>query len=167
MTADEPIHKSQARPRQAVATHPLSLRLHPDPVLREVCHPVERFDSWLSDLLDEMLSLMRVHDGIGLAAPQVGIAQRLFVAEIRGRCVCLVNPVIAARCGSDRATEGCLSLPGIYVDVQRDQQVEVQGYDVYGRRRRHRAEGLWARVIQHEIDHFDGVLICDKAHRNI
>jgi peptide deformylase len=122
---------------------------------------VERFDSWLSDVLDEMLSLMRIHDGIGLAAPQVGIAQRLFVAEIRGRPVCLINPVIVARYGSDRTTEGCLSLPGIYVDVPRDLQIEVQGYDVYGRRRRHRAEGLWARVIQHEIDHFDGVLICD------
>jgi len=114
-----------------------------------------------------MLALMRVHNGIGLAAPQVGITQRLFVAEIRGRFVCLVNPVIAARCASDRMTEGCLSLPGVYVDVERDRQVEVQGYDVYGRRREHCVEGLWARVIQHEIDHLDGVLICDKAHRGI
>jgi peptide deformylase len=115
----------------------------------------------LSDVLADMLELMLAHEGIGLAAPQVGITQRLFVAEIHGRSMCLVNPVIVARCGSDRMTEGCLSLPGVYVDVQRDGQIEVQGFDAQGRKQRHCVEGLWARVVQHEIDHLDGVLICD------
>jgi peptide deformylase len=147
--------------------HPLSLRFHPDPVLRDTCHPVERFDSWLSDVLHEMLALMRVHDGIGLAAPQVGITKRLFVAELQGYSVCLVNPVITARNGSDRMAEGCLSLPGIHVDIRRDWQIEARGFDVQGRRRRHRVEGLWARVMQHEIDHLNGVLICDKPHLRI
>jgi peptide deformylase len=147
--------------------HPLSLRFHPDPVLRDACHPVERFDSRLSGVLDEMLTLMRIHNGIGLAAPQVGITQRLFVAEIHGRSVSLVNPVIIGRSGSDRMTEGCLSLPGVQVEVERNRQVEVQGYDAQGRKQRHCVEGLWARVMQHEIDHLDGVLICDKAPRSI
>ncbi|RPJ27172.1 MAG: peptide deformylase [Planctomycetaceae bacterium] len=145
----------------------LQLRLYPDAVLRTISNPIERFDSWLLDLRADMLALMRAHEGIGLAAPQVGIAQRLFVAEIHGRSVCLVNPEIAARAGSDRMLEGCLSLPGVQVDIERDRQVEVQGYDAYGRRRRHCVKGLWARVVQHEIDHLNGVLICDKAHQSI
>jgi peptide deformylase len=150
----------------AVVTRPLSLRIHPDPVLREACRPVERFDSCLSDILEEMLTFMRSHEGIGLAGPQVGIAQRLFVAEIQGCSVCLTNPLITAHSGSDRMTEGCLSLPGVHVDVQRDRQIEVQGFDAQGRKQDYRVEGLWARVIQHEIDHLDGVLICDKVHRS-
>lgn len=145
----------------------LQLRLYPDAALRTICNPIERFDSWLLDLLADMLALMRAHEGIGLAAPQVGIAQRLFVAEIRGRSVCLVNPEIAACAGADRMLEGCLSLPGVQVDIERDRQVEVQGYDAYGRRRRHCVQGLWARVVQHEIDHLNGVLICDKTHQSI
>lgn len=129
--------------------------------MRRLCCPVERFDSWLSDVLDEILALMRAHNGIGLAAPQAGITQRLFVAEIHGRSMCLVNPVIVTRCGSDLMTEGCLSLPGVYVDVQRDRQIEVQSFGAQGRKQRHCVDGLWARVVQHEIDHLDGVLICD------
>jgi peptide deformylase len=161
------ISQAPVRPDHLVAVRPLSLRVHPDSVLRDTCHPVERFDSWLSDVLEEMLVLMRVRDGIGLAGPQVGIRQRLFVAEIQGYSMCLVNPVITARSGSDRMTEGCLSLPGVHVDVRRDLRIEVHGFDAQGRKQRHRVDGLWARVMQHEIDHLDGVLICDKARRSV
>jgi peptide deformylase len=147
--------------------HPLSLRFHPDPILRQTCRPVDRFDTWLSDVLEEMLLLMRIHQGIGLAAPQVGITQRLFVAEIDGYPICVVNPAIVARSGSDRMAEGCLSLPGLHVDIQRDRRVEVQGFDAQGRKRSYHVEGLWARVMQHEVDHLDGVLICDNVHRDI
>ena len=87
---------------------PLRLRLYPDPLLREPCEPVERFDSWLSDVFEEMLALMRTHDGIGLAGPQAGLTQRLFVTEIDGRTLCLANPVILAGGGRDRMAEGCL-----------------------------------------------------------
>jgi len=127
---------------------------------------VERFDSWLADVLEEMRVLMRVHQGIGLAGPQAGIAQRLFVAKIQRRSLCLINPTITARDGSDLMTEGCLSLPDVQVDVQRPWRIEVQGFDARGRRRAYCVEGLWARVMQHEIDHLDGVLICDKAYQN-
>ena len=167
MTAGELGEISRVDTQHPIIARPLGLRLHPDPVLRSVCCPVERFDSWLSDVLDEMLMLMRIRDGIGLAAPQVGITERLFVAEIQGYSACLVNPVITARSGSDRMTEGCLSLPGVHMDIQRQWRIEVQGLDAYGRRQRHCFEGLWARVMQHEIDHLDGVLICDKARRGI
>jgi len=145
----------------------LHLRVYPDAVLRTLCRPVDRFDTWLADVVAEMRAVMRTSRGIGLAGPQVGIAQRLFVAEIDRQSLCVVNPVILARCGSERMVEGCLSLPGVQVDVQRDRQVEVQGYDAHGCRCRHQLEGLWARVVQHEIDHLNGVLICDKAQQNI
>jgi peptide deformylase len=145
----------------------LHLRFYPDAVLRTVRHPIDRFDTWLTDLRDEMLALMRTTGGIGLAGPQVGILQRLFVAEIDRQAVCLVNPVITARSGSGRMEEGCLSLPGVYTDVQRAWQIEVQGFNGQGRKRTCCVEGLWARVMQHEIDHLDGVLICDRAHQGL
>jgi peptide deformylase len=162
MAKNEVVQKCRGRAGEPFVVRPLSLKLYPDPLLRDLCHPVERFDSWLSDVLEEMLVLMRVHEGVGLAAPQVGITQRLFVVEIQGHSVCLINPVITVRNGSDRMDEGCLSLPGTYVDVQRDWQIEVQGFDARGRRQKHRVEGLWARVMQHETDHLDGILICDR-----
>ena len=167
MATGEPTQESQARTDHGVTMPPLSLRLHPDPVLRDVCHPVERFDRWLSDVLDEMLTLMRTHKGIGLAAPQVGITQRLFVAEIQGQPLCLANPTIVMGSGIDQMVEGCLSLPGVHTNVRRNWQIEVQGFDAQGRKRKHRVDGLWARVVQHETDHLDGVLICDKAYRTI
>jgi peptide deformylase len=108
-----------------------------------------------------MLALMRAHAGIGLAGPQVGLSQRLFVAEFEGQSVCLANPVILERGGRDRMAEGCLSLPGLNVELDRDHQVAVEGYDIHGQKEKHLLEGLWARIMQHEIDHLDGVLICD------
>ncbi len=139
----------------------LTLRIYPDSVLRQVCEPVERFDRWLGDVLDEMLVLMRANNGIGLAGAQVGITQRLFVSEIDEQTICLVNPVITSRTYQGEMVEGCLSLPGVQVNVARNQEIEIQGYDSRGRKRKHRVQGLWARVMQHEIDHLDGVLICD------
>jgi peptide deformylase len=156
----------RANPPHPVASRALNLRLHPDPVLRTVCYPMERFDQWLSDVVDEMLSLMRIHDGIGLAAPQVGITKRFFVAQIGRRSICLANPVLVSSQGSDQMTEGCLSLPGVQVNIERNLQIEVQGFDVHGRAQRHRVDGLWARVMQHEMDHLDGVLISDHQAKN-
>jgi peptide deformylase len=148
-----------------ITGRPLSLKLYPDSALRSVCHAVETFDGWLSDVVNEMLALMRIHNGIGLAAPQVDIAQRFFAAEINGQSLCLVNPVLVARRGRGRMTEGCLSLPGVDVNIQRNSQIEVQGFDVHGCTQRYHVEGLWARVVQHEIDHLDVILICDYEKR--
>lgn len=144
-------------------TESLSLRIHPDSVLRQVCEPVEGFDSTLRDLRDEMLRLMRAEEGIGLAAPQVGIPRRLFVCEIEGQSMSLVNPRIDSGVGSDNMVEGCLRLPDTQVDVTRRQGIRVTAYDAYGRRKQMEASGLWARVMQHESDHLNGVLICDHG----
>jgi peptide deformylase len=110
-----------------------------------------------------MLCLMRRNNGIGLAAPQVGITKRLFVCEIEGYTISLINPQISDVGGQAEMIEGCLSLPGVHVNVTRNEQLHVQGYDSEGRRKELKMSGLWARVAQHEIDHLNGVLICDHG----
>jgi len=143
--------------------HRLSLVLHPDPLLRAVCAPVVRFDSTLRDLLEEMQALMNEHGGIGLAGPQVAIKQRVIVCRIGERSLRLMNPEVQAVGASGWLTEGCLSLPDIRVTVVRPERIEAQGYDDRGHRRSLSATGLWARVIQHELDHLNGVLILDHG----
>jgi len=139
----------------------LSLVLYPDAVLRAVCEPVETFDGALRDVADEMLALMCQHQGIGLAAPQVGLRQRLFVCGIGERCFALANMRVGDSADPHDFVEGCLSLPGVQVSVRRPERIRITGYDLWGRRRSFGATGLWARVIQHELDHLNGVLICD------
>jgi len=148
--------------RQPIA-RPLRLRLYPDPVLRQACEPVEEFDSTLADVLDEMLALMRMHQGTGLAGPQVGILRQLFVAQIGDDVVRLLNPEITGVRGWLTMREGCLSLPGFEAMLGRSRVIRVMGYDPRGRKQALRVEGIWARVMQHEINHLSGVLICDHA----
>jgi peptide deformylase len=141
----------------------LSLVLHPDPLLRAVCPPVEGFDSTLRDLFQEMCDLMLAHQGIGLAGPQVAVKQRMLVCQIGARQLRLTNPEVRAAGTSGSMTEGCLSLPGVQVTICRPERIQVKGYDDYGRQRCFDATGLWARVIQHELDHLNGVLILDHG----
>jgi peptide deformylase len=144
--------------------HRLSVVLYPDQVLRAVCQPVDTFDSALRDLAEEMLALIRQHQGIGLAAPQVGRQHRLIVCGIQERLFALTNFEVKDATEPREFVEGCLSLPGVQVNVRRPERIRVTGYDVHGQRRSFGAVGLWARVIQHELDHLNGVLICDYNH---
>lgn len=139
----------------------LRLRIHPDPALRTKAAPVERFDGNLQAIIKEMMNLMRLHEGIGLAAPQVGIALRIIVAEIGSRPIALANPEILDSSGQQEMVEGCLSLPGVEVNVVRKKRVAIDGIISRGKRIRLSVSGLAARVVQHEIDHLNGVLICD------
>jgi peptide deformylase len=162
-------YRSHAQPGAGITGHPsrirpLALVFHPDPVLRTVCEPVDTFDSTLRDVAEEMLALMHHHEGIGLAAPQVGLRQRLIVASIANHRLVLVNPEILAASGPRDFVEGCLSLPGVQANVRRPERIRVAGYDAHGRRRSFGAVGLWARVVQHEVDHLNGVLILDYDH---
>lgn len=112
-----------------------------------------------------MFETMYAADGIGLAAPQVGIGRRLFVIDIREPDVeplAVVNPVIVESTGSEKGEEGCLSLPGLIGVVERAARVTLKGFDVAGQPIRLDATGLLARAIQHEIDHVDGVLFIDR-----
>jgi len=139
----------------------------PHPKLKTQAAPVEAVDDELRRLLDDMLETMYAAPGIGLAAPQVGVMQRLIVLDVAGKDsppapMCLVNPEIVAR-GDDKvvAEEGCLSLPEIYGDVERHERVFVRYTDREGGVREMDADGLLARCVQHELDHLDGVLFVD------
>lgn len=142
----------------------LEIRQLGDPVLRERADEVEEVTDELRELAEQMLDTMYESEGIGLAAPQVGISKRLFVADIQepeSEPIAIVNPVILERSGSERGEEGCLSLPGLSGEVDRASQIVVEGLDLDGKPMRREESGLLARVLQHEIDHLDGILFID------
>jgi len=133
------------------------------PVLREKASPVEKVDEGIRRLIEEMTASLQYHQGAGLAAPQVGEPLRLFLAHDREEFRVFINPEILEKEGSVKSEEGCLSLPGIYVDIERAARVRVRYLDGEGRPGELWAENLLARIVQHENDHLDGVLICDRA----
>ena len=137
-----------------------------NPVLRKKAQPVKVVDSLVGQLLDDMLETMYASNGIGLAAPQVGISKRIIVADIGDEetgPVKMINPRIVERSGNVLGLEGCLSIPNVYGDVERAERVVVKGLDERGKPVVYEAEGLMARVFQHEIDHLDGKLFTDVA----
>ena len=139
-----------------------------DPVLRATAVPVERFDDALKEEVERMTELMHDALGIGLAATQLGILHRVLVyhAIPEDPAIALVNPVLEwASEERELAEEGCLSLPGVHVEVERPASVRVRAQDETGEELQIEAEGLTARVIQHEVDHLDGVLILDRISR--
>jgi peptide deformylase len=139
-----------------------------DPVLRAKALPVERFDATLAQEVERMGQLMHDALGIGLAATQLGVLHRVLVyrAYAEDELTALVNPVIEWRSEEQEvAEEGCLSLPGVHVEVERPARVKVKALDERGAPLQFEAEGLRARVIQHEVDHLDGVLILDRISR--
>jgi peptide deformylase len=149
----------------------LEVRIFGDPVLRSKASPVKSFDDSLKRLAREMLQTMREYEGAGLAGNQVGRLQRIFVAawgeegEEEQEFV-LVNPEIVERSEeTERDGEGCLSIPGIGVEVERPTRVRVSAQDLDGEPLDLTAEGRLARIFQHEIDHLDGVLIFDRIDR--
>src|SRR3954454_6095283 len=152
--------------REAALKH---VRKYGDPVLRSTALPVERFDESLAEEVERMGRLMHDAYGIGLAATQVGVMHRLLVyrTELEGAVAALVNPVLEwSSKDKESAEEGCLSLPGVGVEVERPVHVRVRAQDEHGRRVLVEASGLEARVIQHEMDHLDGVLILDRTSRD-
>jgi peptide deformylase len=144
----------------------LEVKTFGDPVLKTRAARVKEFDDALLRLTEEMLVTMREREGVGLAANQVGRLRRVLVAGIEEDEYVLINPAIEARSDETEVlAEGCLSIPGILVDVERPVAVTVSGQDEAGKEIRFEAEGLLARVFQHEIDHLDGVLILDRTDR--
>lgn len=133
-----------------------------DPVLEENAVEVPKVTKKVSKLIDDMLETMYEANGVGLAAPQVGISQRIVVLDIGDGPVALVNPVLKKGVGEGIDVEGCLSIPERWVYVKRYEQVEVIGLNEKGKPVRIEAEGFFARALQHELDHLDGVLILDK-----
>jgi peptide deformylase len=153
----------EARRQLALA----QIRQYPDPVLRMQAQPVERFDDDLVKLVERMKRLMGEAAGVGLAANQVGVLQRVFVVQPEAEEEApraLVNPAIVERSGQKEIeNEGCLSMQGVLIPVERDLAVTIEARDEHGEEVRLELEGLAARVIQHELDHLDGVLIIDRT----
>ena len=152
--------------RAAALAH---IRRFGDPVLKSRAADVDRFDDALLQQADRMAQLMGDALGVGLAAPQIGISQRLLVYRVGydAPVIVLANPEIEWRSDDgETAEEGCLSIPGVTVDVERPVHVRVRGRDEHGNLRLVEASGLEARVIQHEVDHLDGVLILDRTSKD-
>ena len=138
-----------------------------DELLRKKSRPVEKFDEKLHKLLDDMAETMYNANGVGLAAPQVGILRRAVVIDVGDGLVELVNPVIVESDGQQSGPEGCLSIPGRSGVVTRPNHVKVQAQNADGNAIELEAEEFFARAVCHELDHLDGVLYVDKMDREI
>ena len=141
----------------------LDIRLAGDEVLRQEAKPVRRVNKEVQSLLTEMAETMHGAEGIGLAAPQVGVSKRVVVADVGEGLIELVNPEILYREGVQTGYEGCLSVPGLVGEVERAEKIRVTGLDRRGHQIWINCEGLLARCLQHEIDHLDGILFTDLA----
>ena len=156
----------EERQRERVRRHALAqIRQYPDAALRMKAKEVTEFDDFLMQLVERMINLMVDAQGVGLAATQVGVLQRVFVFELEGEGTkAVVNPRLSdASSETETEEEGCLSLEGIRVPVERSTKVVLEGVDPSGADVRFELEGLGARVVQHETDHLDGVLIIDRT----
>ena len=143
----------------------LTIRLHPDPVLRKRCVPVKQFGPRLHALVGRMTELMHDADGVGLAAPQVGVLARMFVYNVTGEPAdagVIINPEFVELDGATELEEGCLSLPGVAVIMRRPTRVLLKTVGIDGEPLEIRGDELLARVWQHEADHLDGKLIIDN-----
>jgi peptide deformylase len=163
---DEATEAAEERAREQIRRHALAqIRQYPDVALRMKAKEVTEFDEYLMQLVERMIHLMGDAQGVGLAATQVGVLQRLFVFDLEDDGPkAIVNPRLVDR--SDQTTteeEGCLSLEGVRVPVERSTKVTLEGVDPSGAEVRFELEGLSARVVQHEADHLDGVLIIDRT----
>lgn len=143
------------------------VRIYGDPVLRQKSAPVTAFDDSLRELVTDMFETMAAYNGVGLAANQVGVAQRVFVVDVphedgsRDRFA-VINPVLEKRQGHEKGEEGCLSMPGIVEDVVRAESLVLKAFDEHGTAFERAVEGYLARAVQHEADHIDGVLFTDR-----
>jgi peptide deformylase len=146
--------------------------LEGQPVLRQKAKSVRRFGRRLDDVVADMFQTLEAANGVGLAAPQIGLSERIVVIVIpddhedeatAGMRIAIINPEIVKAKGEEVCSEGCLSVPGFSGDVVRAAQVLVKGKDPAGRDIRHKATGLLARAFQHELDHLDGVLFLDRV----
>ncbi|MGE4553749.1 MAG: peptide deformylase [Desulfovibrionaceae bacterium] len=148
----------------------LDILTYPDPTLAQKCRAVEAITPELAELAENMVETMYIKDGVGLAAPQVGRDERLIVLDRTGpkerkELYVLFNPEIVEREGETSYEEGCLSCPGLTAKTQRSERVTVTGLDREGQAVTVQAEGLLAIILQHEIDHLDGVTIVDHLSR--
>ncbi|MEH7333420.1 peptide deformylase [Neobacillus drentensis] len=140
---------------------------HPADILELKCQEVDKFDRKLVKVLDDMYDTMIEYDGVGLAAPQIGLNARIAIVDIddESGTIEMINPRILSTSGEQTGPEGCLSFPGLYGEVTRPNYVKIEALDRKGRQYTLEAEEFLARAIQHEIDHLDGILFTTKVSR--
>lgn len=143
------------------------IRTKGDDTLRKISKPVKKVDKKIQELVDDMIETMYDANGVGLAAPQVGILKRVVVIDIGEGPIVLINPEIISQSGEQIEVEGCLSIPGIWGEVKRPAQIVVEALDSEGKPQKIESTGMLARVLSHETDHLDGVLFEDKVIRFI
>jgi peptide deformylase len=146
------------------------IRTYPDPILQVKAAEIENIDGRVVDLAEDMAETMYAAPGVGLAAPQVGVSERLIVVDVRNTegtkgLITLINPEIIEAEGRVVEEEGCLSLPGITENVSRAERVVVRGHDLNEQEQEIEAAGLLAVALQHEIDHLEGILFIDRISR--
>ncbi len=145
----------------------LPIKTYPEPVLTLKAKPVEVFNKKLLQFFDDMIETMYTDDGVGLAAPQVGVSKQILIASPQnqpGTETVICNPVIEKSEGSQIGPEGCLSFPGIFADVPRARWIRLRYQDKTGKTIVQEMEDFFARIIQHEMDHLNGVLLIDRVN---
>jgi len=141
----------------------LFIRTYGDSILRKKASTVPKVTSETRELVSQMLDIMYKNKGVGLAAPQVGISERIVVVDIGEGPLAIINPEIVSKEGEDVGDEGCLSIPEITVEIKRSQKILITGLNTYGETIKVKTINLMARALQHEIDHLNGTLIIDYA----
>jgi peptide deformylase len=142
----------------------LEIKKAGDSILKKHCAPVTKINRQIKQLLDDMSQTMYEAEGVGLAAPQVGVLLQVIVIDTGEGLIELINPVILATEGCETGTEGCLSIPGVYGEVERFSKVTVEGLNRNGKIIRITGTGLLGRALQHEFDHLEGVLFIERAN---
>lgn len=143
----------------------LPVRKFGDPVLREKTHEVKKIDEAIKELVKAMEETMHEASGVGLAATQIGVLKKVFVYDAGEGTKVIINPRIVSRDGEVEDEEGCISVPGVRVKVKRAEKVKIEGQDLEGNPVELEAEGLLARIFQHEMDHLEGKIILDRCSR--
>lgn len=147
----------------------LKIRTYPDPVLKLKASPWTDFTPKGQKFFEDMIETMHIEDGVGLAAPQVGISKKVLIAcpkSKRGEEYVIVNPEIIESSGTEIGSEGCLSFPGVTADVIRAKVIKLRYQDRHGKHHEDILKDFFARVIQHEMDHLDGILLIDRINFN-
>jgi peptide deformylase len=148
----------------------LEIRLYGDPILKKRAREVREIDHKTRQLVCDMVDTLYHCKGVGLAAPQVGVLKRVVVVDVseeRNELITLINPVVVEEEGEEKREEGCLSLPGISVEVSRPRKIGIKGLNLKGEEVELFEEGLLARALLHEVDHLNGILLIDKVERRI
>jgi len=142
----------------------LKIKKYPDPILRKKCQEVKKVDEEIKKLAEGMLEVMYVNKGAGLAAPQVGVLKKIIVFDIGQGPEVYINPKILKKQNKVKSLEGCLSLPEVSLEIKRASKIRVEVFNKRGEKKIFKTEGLRAFVLQHEIDHLNGILILDRKN---